>query len=288
METVVWRHATGASWPVWDVLIPLVGVSAGLATQQLRGKRLGSSGLSGTVAAIAGTALMFGVVLTLSALRSDDRGRPSSDADGDTGAAVDYDAAPPVLTATSDPTATEDANAQAEAVWGELYSAATKRNWKGSLTLLEQLIAVDPTAGEDSDVRKVVMEVAKGNYFAEGDQADRMTVLLTEKMGKSGPDILFELIVTAGKSKAADNADRLLKDEDIRARGSAGMRIAYDLRKAKSCDDMRMMAERAGEEGDYRAKRELEISLGCRRGPRCCPGNDEQIKAAIAAIESRR
>jgi hypothetical protein len=100
-------------------------------------------------------------------------------------------------------------------------------------------------------------------------------------MGTAGPDLLYELLTTRGGSKAAKRADELLRDEAVRSRGSPAMRVAYDLRTAKTCDAKRALYERAGEEGDRRALGQLHVLS------RECGSSDPKLKAAIEALKKR-
>ena len=59
------------------------------------------------------------------------------------------------------------------------------------------------------------------------------------------------------------------------------MRIAYDLRLARSCEAKKALYERAGEEGDRRTLGQLYVVS------RECGSKDPNLKAAIEALKKR-
>jgi hypothetical protein len=120
-------------------------------------------------------------------------------------------------------------------------------------------------------------------------EAGKLLGLLTGKMAPGGLDILYELTVTRGGTAAADAAGRALEDEHVRAKGSAALQIAWELRHAKGCDEKIALFDRAKREGDRRAITELQILKSCRRRTpqACCLRDDDRVKETIAAIEAR-
>ena len=92
-----------------------------------------------------------------------------------------------------------------------------------------------------------------------------------------------------GGTKAARRATALLHDPEVLARGTPGLRVAVDLRRA-SCAGKRALFERAAAEGDARVLAELHI-LGadrCRRAKDpCCFRGSEDLERAIEALTER-
>jgi hypothetical protein len=173
-------------------------------------------------------------------------------------------------------------------VWERMFTQIQKRQVTGAMSSLEEFVKLDPNATEDKDVRNAVMKLATMAFFQRGEVGEQMALLLTTKMGKGGVDLLFELIVTKGGTVASQQADRLLKDGDIRKRGSAAMQVAYDIRLSKNCDDKKKHIARAAEIGDHRALREIKILQRCYRGRPCCLRNDGATKDAANKIVARQ
>ncbi|MRG97186.1 hypothetical protein [Polyangium spumosum] len=153
---------------------------------------------------------------------------------------------------------------------------------KDATATLESLVAVDPHSPDDADVRGDIVDLASKAGFAGGAEADKVFDLIRSKMGERGPDILYYLVTSKGGSKAAERAAELLKQDEVRSRGTPAMRIAFDLKTAKSCDDKAALIDRARDEGDSRALGWLMLmSRSCRMS------KDPKLKEAIAALKSR-
>ncbi|MBW2456914.1 MAG: protein kinase [Deltaproteobacteria bacterium] len=302
IETVVLRTPTGISWPVWDLAVPLVGVGAAAGTYFWR--RLGSEQLrsmgnpAGTIMLALGGAAVIIVVVTLAAMRTidsgevvaedddgEDRTEQGSDDDDDPGTSASADSkGPRVRTVGTTPKPTQ----QSYQLYDELKTAVRKNNAKGALNLLDRILQIDANAGFDRDLRPSIMKLSQRAFILTGESKTRMIVMLTSGLGAAGPDIMFELMATAGGSRAAKYSERTLKDDDIRASATPGMRIAYDLRYAKSCKEAKKLFPRTIKEGDYRALRELKRLQSCRSGKRCCSGRDPDLKKTLAAMLARQ
>ena len=122
-----------------------------------------------------------------------------------------------------------------------------------------------------------------------GSEPDRVFDLISTKMGTPGIDILYELLTTRGGSRAAARAEELLRDENVRARGTPAMRIAYDLRSAHACEDKKALFARARTEGDNRTLGQLQLlNRSCgRRAKGCCLQNDPDLREAMDGIKAR-
>lgn len=162
-------------------------------------------------------------------------------------------------------------------------------NVGGFVEALERLLELDPTSADDRDIRAAIIEVLMRIMIGDSPHADKLFSIVEGKMGTAGPDLLFELVTTRGGSRAAKRAEEILRDEAVRSRGTPALRVAYDLRMARGCDEKIALLERAGEEGDRRTLGQLQLlnrSCGRQRGE-CCLQNDPKLKAALEALKKR-
>lgn len=244
-------------------------------------------------ASTLGAALIFGVVAVavvaraplgadgLAIASSDARVVPKSDV-------VDVARSSPKATATA------SAEASAEPVSGDAAElrvrfsrAVDRRDLQNAVAVLERLLQVDDEAIRERDVRQAVIDLSQRVTQVNGTLPDQFFELIATGMGETGGDILYELVSTKGGSRAAKRAQDLLDKPDVLDRCSDAMRIAYDLRRARSCDAKAKLLDRAESEGDGRTLGQLQV-LNCtysRRG--CCLKADPRLAKAIEAIESR-
>ncbi|MFO0591454.1 MAG: hypothetical protein U0441_28150 [Polyangiaceae bacterium] len=160
---------------------------------------------------------------------------------------------------------------------------------------LERLLAIEPTAIDRADVRKMVGDaavyalVASPQGGALAPEAERIFTFLTTRAGTAGPDILFDLVATRGGTRAATYAEDLLKRDDIRAKGTPALRIAADMRLAATCQDRTALFERAKAEGDRRVLATLFTMARCGRGPTdCCMANDAAYREVVRVITTKK
>ncbi len=159
---------------------------------------------------------------------------------------------------------------------------------------LERLLAIEPTAIDRADVRKMIADAATyglvaGPNGAVSPEGERVFTFLTTRAGTAGPDILFDLVTTRGGTRAATYAEDILKREDIRAKGTPALRIAYDLRFAASCQDGIALFGRAKTDGDRRVLAALFTMARCGRAPTdCCIGNDPAYRDVVRVINSKK
>jgi len=154
---------------------------------------------------------------------------------------------------------------------------------------LARLLDMDPRAAEDSEVHSDVVELSMRVMLQPGNDADRVFDMITTKMGTTGIDILYELVTTHGGARAAARAEDVLKDPGVRARGTPALRIAYDFRVTRACDQKKALFGRAKTDGDRRTWGQLQqVNRRCgRRSPGCCFENDPDLRAALDAIDAR-
>jgi serine/threonine-protein kinase len=296
LEITVLRSPAGLSWAAWDLLVPAAGVSAGLCAFMWRRRGGGRRMVSGAMALGAfGLAVLFASVI-LALGRSDVELNPEGEASAapqgeDAPALVPGtgdESAPAVMGSTAPSAALPGRTQEAYEVWRELHQHIRRRKLGSAVDSLEKLMQIDPTALEDKDVRDAVLELAVQAFFQHNVESDRMAHLMSQKMGHWGPDLLYEIMVTRGATEADREAQRLLEDNTIRARGSEGMRLAYAIRKAKGCEDRKAAILAARQKGDKRVLREINIQQRCSRRAPCCLRDDEEVDAVAAAIKARQ
>src|SRR5690606_18106377 len=119
---------------------------------------------------------------------------------------------------------------------------------------------VAPEEAADSDLRFLVKRGAQ----TPGDASKLAFELMTDHLGTTGPDLLYELL---GVTKSRAAADKLLSSPAVRAKASPALRVAYDLRTATTCAARLPLLERAGQLGDERSIAILSpLSTGSRTG----------------------
>ncbi len=159
---------------------------------------------------------------------------------------------------------------------------------------LERLLAIEPTAIDRADVRKLIGDAATYGLVAAPNGAvspdgERVFAFLTTRAGAAGPDILFDLVTTRGGTRAATYAEDVLKREDVRAKGTPALRIAYDLRFAATCQDRAALFDRVKAEGDRRVLATLFAMARCGRTPSdCCIGNDPAYRDVVRVINTKK
>jgi eukaryotic-like serine/threonine-protein kinase len=168
----------------------------------------------------------------------------------------------PVPTATAVPTAAASVAATPQEIastWRERVARPIGLSrWDDAVTGLAEVARMDPgIAGRDA-YQTHVLDLAVKAVLNGGEAERRMLALLSGELGEHGIDLLYEIVVRWGGSRAADRAASLLQDAAVRDRGSAAMRVAYELRTAASCAAKRALLDRVATDGDYRALRELK------------------------------
>ncbi len=283
----------GAGWAGWELLVPMVGAIAAGTTfgwRQIAAKLpFSRSGGIGTYALGGALVAEFVLVLVLVLVHSEpvQQAPAAPTKSPETSATTTTEAAhteePPAAKGAALPPSTPDAtNARRK-----LDDFMRKRLAKESVDALEQLIEVDPQAPQDKEVRQTILKLSMDAALLRNETAEKMMQLLTSKMGSTGIDVMFELVSTSGGSVASKEAERILREEPVRARGTEPMRIAYDLRFANGCDAKRALFDRARAQGDSRAAMELKLLRECRRGASCCMRGDTALGELIEAIEKK-
>jgi len=261
--------------------------------------RIGIAGVLGTVVVIVGAAV-FRAPIDDQCLPTGTAATGRSSAQGASPARAQKAPAPPsgdnaapAKTTGSSPPAEVPANVPADSrdARAKFAKDMQQRRIKESVASLLALLEVDPTAPADSDVRDDVIELAMRVTLLESGEPEALFDAISSKMGTVGADILYELITTRGGSRAARRAEDLLKNQAVRARGSPALRVAYELRVAKTCDDKIALLDRAKTDGDGRALGHLQMlnrDCGRRSRDECCLKDEPKLKEAMDAIKAAR
>lgn len=158
-----------------------------------------------------------------------------------------------------------------------------------AVTTLERLLKVAPSAAADRELVDAIVDLSQRITQLDGPAPDRLFDLIAHEMGTAGGDLLYELMTTKGGSRAAKRAEDLLRDAGLRGRASPAMRIAYELRSAKRCDDKVALLARAASDGDGRTLGQLQLlNRSCLPSSDCCLHNDARLRAAMDAIKARQ
>lgn len=183
------------------------------------------------------------------------------------------------------------ASGESRATFEAMNHALAINDLKGALAKLDALLAIDPNAARDDSVRGAIMELTGRIMLVVGPEPDKMFDLIVNHMGTTGIDILYQLMTTKGGSRAANVAQKLLEREDVRAKGTEALRVAYGLRMGKSCDEKKALFAAARENGDGRSLGQLYLlNRRCGRrnaDPVCCLNGDKDLDATIDALQKK-
>lgn len=170
----------------------------------------------------------------------------------------------------------------------DLETFLRRNDIKSSIATVTRIGLLDPDCLRESAMREAVITLANRALILKGDEGDQVFSLITNGFGTRGIDLLFELVTTRGGSKAAEYAARLLERPEVRARGSEGLRVAWELRSTKECEAKRALFPRVKLHGDWRSRTELLlISKACGRGAVCCMPKDKDVEETLAALAAR-
>jgi hypothetical protein len=160
-----------------------------------------------------------------------------------------------------------------------------------AMAIAQRLVATAPEESADPQLRYLVRKGAQ----TPGQAAKLAFELMTHDMGRSGPDLIYDLWLTSPKAK--ERAEALLKKPEVREKFSPELAIAYDLRLAKSCEDKVPLLERAAQLGDERSLGQLsplatKSKKGCGRWkrnpcPAPCAKQAKEYMDAIRTISKR-
>ncbi len=160
-----------------------------------------------------------------------------------------------------------------------------------AMAISKRLFAVAPAQITDPDLRFLVKKAAS----APGEASKLAFELLTDHMGSTGPDLLYELYMTSPKT--SKRAEELLQSPNVKKRSSPALAVAWELRNAASCQARVPLLERAAELGDERSALVLSpLSASSKRGcgkwkrspcQPVCATEAPKFNEAIARISAR-
>ena len=326
VDTLLLRQPAGLGWPGWDLLLGPLSIGAAFAAAWSRRappRRLGARSrfaLRPVKAVIGGGLLALLVVVVALAVRSPvastalSGGRPAAGgahpsspgtegtsapggtAEGDSGRAtastVELDSAKAAglaaLEALHEHYPSDPVVLKALA----LEQGKSADGLPKAVAMLDELIAADPAKADDEEIGRLLVRAADGPAAVSRQALD----LMAQRMGKRGPDLLYEVWVADGKHAA--DAQKLLGDAKVRELGTPALGIAVDLRQAKGCKDKKKLLDRAGGLGDDRVIAILQpLVTGTPKGcgflglgscPAPCWQEAADMKKAIQAIRDGR
>ncbi len=168
---------------------------------------------------------------------------------------------------------------------------AAQGDTRGELEEALEWLAADTSAQPDTSLVQDTRKAAASKATADA----AFALLESGKLGAAGSDELYELAY--GKHHPAWTAARArkaLSGQQVREQASPALKVALDLREAKTCEQKHALLPEAARVGDARALGEL-LPLTSRRG--CgfanardchpCLRKDGQLGTAIKTIRAR-
>jgi hypothetical protein len=160
-----------------------------------------------------------------------------------------------------------------------------------AMVVTTRLFDAAPERTADDELQFLVKKAAG----SPGEASKLAFAALTDHMGTTGPDLLYELMLS--DQKAGKRAKELLATPAVRAKAAPPLLVAYDLRMAAGCGAKTPFLARAAELGDERTLQVLApLSTGAKKGcgkrkrdacPPPCPEEAKQFQQTIARIVER-
>jgi serine/threonine-protein kinase len=168
-----------------------------------------------------------------------------------------------------------------------LYNFASRAtSLADAMAVAERLLKVSPEDAREADLRYLVKKAA-----TSPGQASRIAFgLMTDHMGNTGPDLLYDLYIS--EPKVATKAEQLLADPKVQARFTPALSVAFELKRTNTCSGRVPLLSRASALGDKRAVAILlplsaSSKHGCGRWKRnpCLPVCAEEARAYMQTIQ---
>jgi hypothetical protein len=157
--------------------------------------------------------------------------------------------------------------------------------------LFHERLMRDPSSAKN---KAVLAELRK--LLADADTAQQALAAVAGLPGPQSGDLLYEIwTASPGRSDTTELARALAYSRDVRAKSSAALSVALDLRLAETCAANQALLPRAIQDGDRRSLQlltKLQRKQGC--GPKksadcfACLRDGEELEAAITAVKARR
>jgi hypothetical protein len=161
-----------------------------------------------------------------------------------------------------------------------------------AMAVTKRLFSAAPEEILDPDLRFLIRRGAQ----TPGQTSKLALELMSQHMGSSGFDLLYDLWLTS--PKVSERAKKLLEDPEHQAKFSPALAVAYALRLADSCEAKLPLLERAGQLGDDRSIAILSPkATGSKRGcgrwkrnpcPAACAKEAPEYLKAIKQISLRQ
>jgi tRNA A-37 threonylcarbamoyl transferase component Bud32 len=160
-----------------------------------------------------------------------------------------------------------------------------------SMEAMDTLFSVAPSKIKDKALSSLVVKAA----LTPGEASVRAFDVMGERMGELGPDMLYDLMLTApGLRRAAHDK---LENAEVKKHFSPALAVAYELRMVARCEDRLPLLDRAKKFGDTRSVAVLMgLGTGSRRGcgkrnrspcPAPCAAQASLFKKTAIAIQDR-
>ena len=154
-----------------------------------------------------------------------------------------------------------------------------------AMSVADRLLKVAPEDSRDPDLRFLVKKGA-----ASPGEASRIAFsIMSEQMGSTGPDLLYDLYVA--EPRVARQAEQFLLAPKVQARFTPALAVAFELRRANGCAARVPLLARAAALGDRRSVAVLSpLSAGSKRGcgrwkrSPCSPACPEEARAYFQTI----
>lgn len=168
--------------------------------------------------------------------------------------------------------------------------AVSIKEWALGARAVVALARLEPTFLENDGVRAQVVVVAAGiGHESKTELADAVFNALTSSLGPSGLDVLYELALSRGGTRAGQRARGILSRPGVREHATPALRVAFEFFVA-GCAARRALLEKAVEQGDRRVLVQLEAARGTKctaRGESCCLYDDARVANAIATLHAK-
>ena len=199
----------------------------------------------------------------------------------------------PALPATSIDTEALEARRAEELTKDEALTLAAGRRQReiARVAQLRQKLARDPGLFKDTATLADLRRSAEDPLTAP----DALSAM-AEAPGPLSADLLYEMWTgTVSRNGATELARSLVFSKEVRAKASAELSIALELRTAETCEQNKALLPRVADKGDRRtlallAKLSRRFGCGANKRQDCypCLRDDKAVDDAMTAVKKRR
>lgn len=155
---------------------------------------------------------------------------------------------------------------------------------------IAELAKLDPDLDRNPEIGRLIV-AALG---ASPEASEAAAVLMEQELGSAGVDLLYDLTTRQTQARWKARLHQSLAKPEVLAKASPSLRVALELRAARTCEAKRALLPRASREGDGRALTQLRSLVG-QQG--CglfslgdcwpCLRKDRVLQETISALEAR-